>query len=94
VPGSEPGKRVTGAGTHTESGKEKEEGEVHHKSNPITALRAWLDFEFKIVFFRVKKWQQLRILKKKINVVTFTMTDLQHECGCTTETPMIYDQCL
>ena len=29
VPGAEPGKRVTGAGTHTESRKGKEEGEVH-----------------------------------------------------------------
>ena len=29
VPGIEPGKRVTGAGTHTESRKAKEEGTVH-----------------------------------------------------------------
>ena len=29
VPGAGPGKRVTGAGTHTASRKAKEEGEVH-----------------------------------------------------------------
>src|ERR1700741_580611 len=29
VPGAEPGKRVTSAGTHTESRKGEEEGEVH-----------------------------------------------------------------
>ena len=29
VPGAAPGKRVTGAGTHTASRKAKEEGEVH-----------------------------------------------------------------
>jgi len=29
VPGAGPGKRVTGAGTHTESHKAKEEGEAH-----------------------------------------------------------------
>src|ERR1700687_2585183 len=29
-PGTEPGNRVTGAGTHTASSKAREEGEVHH----------------------------------------------------------------
>src|SRR5262247_113708 len=33
-PGTEPGYRVTGAGTHTESGKGKEEGEVHRAPPP------------------------------------------------------------
>src|SRR6516162_2617740 len=31
---TEPGKRVTGAGTHTESGQGKEEGEVHRALPP------------------------------------------------------------
>src|SRR5689334_15290064 len=31
---TEPGKRVTGAGTHTESNKGKDEGEVHHALPP------------------------------------------------------------
>ncbi len=34
VPGAEPGKRVTGAGPHTESRKGKEEGEVHRALPP------------------------------------------------------------
>ena len=34
VPGTEPGKRDTGAGSHTESRKGKEEGEVHHALPP------------------------------------------------------------
>ena len=34
VPGAEPDKRVTGAGTHTESRKGKEEGEVHRALPP------------------------------------------------------------
>src|SRR5215468_395289 len=34
VPDAAPGKRVTGAGTHTESGKGKEEGEVHRALPP------------------------------------------------------------
>src|SRR5271165_5324131 len=34
VPDAESGERVTGAGTHTESGKGKEEGEVHRALPP------------------------------------------------------------
>src|SRR5438552_639644 len=34
APDAEPGKRVTGAGTHTQSGNGKEEGEVHHALPP------------------------------------------------------------
>src|SRR5215831_7511257 len=34
APDTESGKRVTGAGTHTESGKGKEEGEVHRAPPP------------------------------------------------------------
>jgi hypothetical protein len=34
VPDAESGKRVTGAGTHTESRKGKEEGEVHRALPP------------------------------------------------------------
>src|SRR6185312_13988784 len=34
VPGTEPGKRVTCAGTHTTSGKAKEEGTVHRSPPP------------------------------------------------------------
>ena len=30
APGSEPGKRVPGVGSHTTSGKPENEGEVHH----------------------------------------------------------------
>src|SRR5216684_970510 len=33
-PGTEPGSRVTGAGTHTASRKAKEEGEVHRAPSP------------------------------------------------------------
>ena len=58
VPGAEPDKRVTGAGTHTESRKGKEEGEVHRALPPHqhrsarrgvlrtrsrTLRRAWID---------------------------------------------------
>src|SRR5437667_4646488 len=34
APDAEPGKRVTGAGTHTQSGNAKEEGEVHRALPP------------------------------------------------------------
>src|SRR3979490_2317919 len=34
APGAEPGKRVTSAGTHTESRKGKEKGEVHRAPTP------------------------------------------------------------
>src|SRR5258708_7504963 len=34
APGTEPGKRVTGAGAHTASSKAKEEGEVHRAPPP------------------------------------------------------------
>src|SRR5213078_4697017 len=34
VPGTGPGKRVTGAGPHTASGKAQEEGEVHRALPP------------------------------------------------------------
>src|SRR5216684_1015350 len=34
VPGTGPGKRVTGAGAHTTSSKAKEEGEVHSAAPP------------------------------------------------------------
>ena len=34
VPGTEPGKRVTSAGTHTASRKAKEEGTVHRAPPP------------------------------------------------------------
>ena len=34
APGTGPGKRVTGAGPHTASGKAKEEGEVHRAPPP------------------------------------------------------------
>ena len=47
VPGTEPGKRVTGAGTHTTSRKAKEEGAVHlappphqRRTTPAGVLRA------------------------------------------------------
>src|SRR3546814_423201 len=52
----------------------------------LIAVRSVIEFD--ALRFRIEKWEDLWIVQKQVDVVTFTMIDLQHQCGSAAEAPL------
>src|SRR3546814_8979684 len=55
-------------------------------SPDLIAVRSVIEFD--ALRFRIEKWEDLWIVQKQVDVVTFTMIDLQHQCGSAAEAPL------
>ncbi len=54
-------------------------------------VAAWTQGKIEVSCFRIQKRHQLRIIHKQVDVMAFTVIDLQHERGSATQSPSIDD---
>src|SRR3546814_20295691 len=59
---------------------------LQHIGACLIAVRSVIEFD--ALRFRIEKWEDLWIVQKQVDVVTFTMIDLQHQCGSAAEAPL------